>query len=41
MTDRAARTETQSIEADAPVAAVVAILADPTRIPPVGARLRR
>jgi hypothetical protein len=33
MTDRAARTETQSIEADAPVAAVVAILANPTRIP--------
>jgi hypothetical protein len=33
MTDRAARTATQSIEVDAPVTAVVAILVDPTRIP--------
>ena len=33
MTDRAARTETQSIEADAPVTSVMAILANPTRIP--------
>ncbi len=33
MTDRATRTETQSIEADAPLTAIVAILVDPTRIP--------
>ncbi|MDQ2727176.1 MAG: hypothetical protein M3Y91_04760 [Actinomycetota bacterium] len=33
MTDRAARTETQSFEVDGPVTAVVAVLADPTRIP--------
>lgn len=33
MTDGAARTHTQSIETGAPVEAVVALLADPTRIP--------
>jgi len=33
MTDRAARAKMRSIEADAPVTAVVAIPADPTRIP--------
>lgn len=33
MTGRAPRTETQSIETDAPVEAVVAVLADPTRLP--------
>ncbi|MGH3095553.1 MAG: SRPBCC family protein [Streptosporangiales bacterium] len=32
-TRRSTRTETQSIESDAPVAAVIAVLADPTRIP--------
>ena len=33
MTGGAPRTETQCIETDAPVEAVVAVLADPTRIP--------
>jgi hypothetical protein len=33
MTDRVARTQTHSIEADVPVAAVVGVLADPARIP--------
>jgi hypothetical protein len=33
MTDRAARTETQSIETGAQVAVILAVLTDPTRIP--------
>ena len=33
MTGLPSRTETQSIETDAPVEAVVAVLADPTRLP--------
>lgn len=33
MTGLPSRTETQSIETDAPVDAVVAVLADPTRLP--------
>jgi len=33
MTNQAGRTETQSIESDAAVAAVIALLADPARIP--------